>query len=74
MASAMPLAYDREILDLFTAIRHHTELDHAGRLLALNNQRHLRPASTRWQALFRDMPGAIENTVELSSRLQFELS
>ena len=26
-------AYDREILDLFTAIRHHVELDHAGRLL-----------------------------------------
>ena len=24
-------AYDREILDLFTAIRHHTDLDQAGR-------------------------------------------
>ena len=28
-------AYDREILDLFTAIRHHTDLDHAGRLTCL---------------------------------------
>jgi error-prone DNA polymerase len=41
-------AYDREILDLFTAIRHHVELDQAGRLLALNNQRHLR-GRERWR-------------------------
>ena len=66
-------AYDREIQDLFTAIRHHVELDQAGRLLALNSQRHLRPAR-EMAALFRDIPGAIENTVDLSSRLQFELS
>ena len=59
-------AYDREILDLFTAIRHHTDLDHAGRLLALNNQRHLRPAR-EMAALFRDVPGAVANTLELSS-------
>src|ERR1039458_8559687 len=32
--------YEREVLDLFTAVRQHTDLDHAGRLLALNNQRH----------------------------------
>ncbi|WP_263408834.1 DNA polymerase III subunit alpha [Terriglobus tenax] len=65
--------YDREIADLFTAVRNHTRLDDAGRLLALNNQRHLRPAS-QMAALFRDVPGAIENTLELSSRLQFQLS
>lgn len=65
-------ANDREVLDLFTAIRHHTELDQAGRLLALNSQRHLR--SARGMAnLFRDVPHAIENTAELSSRLQFQL-
>lgn len=66
-------AQDREILDLFTAIRHHTELDHAGRLLAVNSQRHLRTAR-EMAALFRDVPEAIESTAELSSRLQFELS
>jgi error-prone DNA polymerase len=66
-------AYDREVLDLFTAVRHHTDLDHAGRLLALNSQRHLR-TSREMATLFRDIPHAIENTVELSSRLQFELS
>jgi error-prone DNA polymerase len=65
-------AYDREILDLFTAIRHHTDLDHAGRLLALNSQRHLRTAR-EMSALFRDIPHAVDNTVELSSRLNFEL-
>ncbi|MGB6691059.1 MAG: error-prone DNA polymerase [Terracidiphilus sp.] len=65
-------AYDREIQDLFTAIGHHVELDRAGRLLALNNQRHLRTAR-EMAALFRDVPGALENTVELSSRLRFEL-
>jgi error-prone DNA polymerase len=66
-------AYDREILDLFTAIRHHTELDQAGRLLALNSQRHVRPAQ-EMVALFRDVPHATDNTVELSSRLAFELN
>jgi error-prone DNA polymerase len=66
-------AYDREVQDLFTAIRHHVELDQAGRLLALNSQRHLRQAR-EMAALFRDIPGAIENTLDLSARLQFELS
>jgi error-prone DNA polymerase len=65
-------AYDREVLDLFTAVRHHTTLDHAGRLLALNSQRHLRP-TREMTALFQDVYGATENTVELASRLKFEL-
>lgn len=66
-------AYDREILDLFTCVRNHTELDQAGRLLSVNNQRHVRsaPEMTR---LFRDIPEATEHTIELSSRLKFELS
>jgi error-prone DNA polymerase len=66
-------AYDREVLDLFTAIRNHTELDSAGRLLAVNSERHLR-AAREMVALFRDIPGATENTIALSSRLGFELS
>lgn len=66
-------AYDREVLDLFTAVRHHTELDRAGRLLSINSQRHLRPAR-EMATLFRDVPGAIGNTLDLSSRLKFELS
>jgi error-prone DNA polymerase len=66
-------AYDREIQDLFTAIRNHVELDQAGRLLAINSRRHLRSAR-QMAALFRDIPGAVENTISLSSRLSFELS
>jgi error-prone DNA polymerase len=66
-------AYDCEVLDLFTSIRHHTDLDHGGRLLALNNQRHLRSAQ-EMTSLFRDVKGAVENTTDLSSRLQFELN
>jgi len=65
-------AYDREVLDVLTAVRHHTDLDHAGRLLARNNRRHLRSAR-EIAALFRDVPGAVEETLELSSRLQFQL-
>jgi error-prone DNA polymerase len=60
-------AHECEVLDLFTAIRHGTDLDHAGRLLTLNNQRHLRSAN-EMAALFRDVKGAVDNTLELSSR------
>jgi error-prone DNA polymerase len=66
-------AYEREVLDLFTAIRHHTDLDHSGRLLAINRQRYLRCASEMVK-LFGDVHGAVENSIELSSRLQFELN
>ncbi len=66
-------AYDREILDVFTAIRHHTDLEHAGRLLTLNNHRHLRSAG-EMAARFKDVPHAIAATVALSERLEFELN
>ena len=65
-------AYDREILDVFTTIRHHTDLEHAGRLLSVNGQRHLRDAH-EMSVRFRDLPQAIANTVALSERLKFEL-
>jgi error-prone DNA polymerase len=65
--------YDREVLDLLTAVRHHTTLDCAGRLLAFNGQRYLRSAC-EMEALFRDVPHAVRNSAELSSRLCFGLS
>jgi error-prone DNA polymerase len=65
-------AYEHEVLDIFTAIRHHTDLDHAGRLLTLNKERHLRSAK-EMNALFRDLPQAIANTQTLSQRLAFAL-
>jgi error-prone DNA polymerase len=64
---------DREILDVLTSIRHHTPLDQAGRLLALNAARTLRPAR-EMAALFHDMPEAIANTCIVSDRLEFTLN
>ncbi len=64
---------DRELLDVFTAIRHHTTLDHAGRLLTRNTARHLRTAR-EMAVLFRDIPDAIANTRIVSERLEFTLA
>jgi error-prone DNA polymerase len=66
-------ACEREVMDVFTCIRHKKTLDTAGRLLALNTERHLRSAKEIRQ-LFYDYPEAIANTRELSSRLQFEMN
>ncbi|HVO80791.1 MAG TPA: error-prone DNA polymerase [Terriglobales bacterium] len=63
----------RELCDVFTAIRHHRTLATAGRLLARNSERHLKSAQEMEQ-LFADLPEAIANTAELSSRLEFTLS
>ncbi|SEG52147.1 error-prone DNA polymerase, DnaE-like [Bryocella elongata] len=64
---------EREVLDVFTSIRHHVSLDEAGRLLQANSQRHIRTARTM-RGLFHDLPEAIENTVYVSQRLEFELN
>ena len=64
---------DRELLDVLTSIRHHTPLDQAGRLLALNASRTLRPAR-QMATLFRDIPEAIANTGIVSGRLEFTLN
>ncbi len=61
---------ERELCDVFTAIRHHRTLATAGRLLARNSERHLK-SPQEMQSLFADLPEAIANTVELSSRLTF---
>ena len=68
---AIPKA--RELCDAFTAIRHHKTLATAGRMLALNSERHLKRPEEMEQ-LFADLPGAISNTVELSKRLEFTLN
>jgi error-prone DNA polymerase len=63
---------EREILDVFTCIRHHRQLENAGRLLSVNSERFLRTPAEMEQ-LFADLPVAIANTVELSNRLKFSL-
>jgi error-prone DNA polymerase len=63
----------RQLADAFTAIRHHRTLSTAGRLLSRNSERHLK-SPQEMQQLFSDVPEAISNTVELSSRLEFTLN
>ena len=63
---------ERAVLDVFTCARNHTHLDAAGRLLALNDERHLKPAE-RMARLFADTPEAVANTVRLAERLGFTL-
>ncbi len=63
---------DRELCDVFTALRHHRTLATAGRLLARNSERYLKSSQTMAE-LFADLPEAIANTAELSARLEFTL-
>lgn len=63
---------ERPALDVFTCARHHTHLDAAGRLLAPNNERHLK-TSGAMSRLFADLPQAISNTQRLAERLDFSL-
>jgi len=66
-------AAEREIFDLLTSIRNGVTIESAGRLLANNSERHLKPAA-KMARLFADLPEAIANTCELSSRLEFVLT
>ncbi|MBV9885269.1 MAG: DNA polymerase III subunit alpha, partial [Acidobacteria bacterium] len=63
----------RELLDVFTCIRHHRNLANAGRLLTRNAERHLKN-SEEMARLFADLPEGIANTASLSSRLEFSLN
>ena len=62
----------REVADVFTCLRNHVKLENAGRLLARNSEAYLKSAQMMSQ-LFADVPVAIANTLELSSRLEFTL-
>src|ERR1700752_4718450 len=66
-------AAEREILDVFPCIRNHCKLETAGRLLERNDECHLRSTEEMVQ-LFSDLPEAIQNTSELSARLQYTLA
>ncbi|HSL53645.1 MAG TPA: error-prone DNA polymerase [Pyrinomonadaceae bacterium] len=62
----------REVADVFTCIRNHVRLETAGRLLAQNSERYLKSPAVM-EKLFADLPEAVANTSELSSRLEFTL-
>src|SRR5271157_4645488 len=63
----------RDLSDALTAIRHHRTLATAGHLLSRNSERFLKSAP-EMQQLFADLPEAIANTLDLSSRLEFTLN
>src|ERR1700723_875153 len=63
----------RELLDVFTCIRHHRVLATAGRLLSRNSERHFK-THEEMVSLFSDLPGAVAETEALSGRLQFSLN
>lgn len=69
---AYALSEQRRVQDVFTCLRNHTVLDLAGRLLAVNGERHVKsPAAMA--ALFADRPEAIRNTRRLAETLEFSL-
>jgi error-prone DNA polymerase len=67
---AMP--QERQILDVFTCIRNHRTLETAGRLLARNAESRVK-SPAEMSRLFSDLPEALAQTLELSSRLEFTL-
>jgi error-prone DNA polymerase len=66
-------AGDKALQDVLTAIRCHTTLDAAGRLLECHRERHLKGAAEMGM-LFADLPEAIAATGELAGRLDFTLA
>ena len=63
----------RELLDVFTCLRHKTTLARAGRLLEHNAERYLK-STAEMTRLFSDIPEASANTSEIAGRLKFTLS
>src|SRR4029078_5027433 len=61
---------ERPLFDVLTCIHHHTDLATAGRRLAPNAERFLKPPA-EMAALFGDDEGAVERTAELADRLQY---
>jgi error-prone DNA polymerase len=66
-------AGQRELLDVLTCIRNKVTIAGAGRLLARNAELRLK-SPAEMARLFADIPDAIANTCELSSRLDFTLA
>ena len=64
---------ERPLFDVLTCIHHHTDLARAGRKLAPNAERYLKPPADM-AALFADRPDAIRRTRELADRLQFTMA
>jgi error-prone DNA polymerase len=64
---------DRPLFDVLTCVHHYTTLDAAGRLLARNAERYLKPPEQMAQ-LFADRPEAVKGTVALAERLEYTMA
>jgi len=64
---------ERELLDVFTCVRQKVTLATAGRRLERNSERHVKTPA-EMARLFADLPEALANTLEISSRLEFTLA
>src|SRR5258706_9767480 len=64
---------DKPLHDVLTAIRHHTQLDAGGRLLASHRERHFKSAA-EMSRLFSDLPEALANSAKLAAELDFTLA
>ena len=64
---------DRPLFDVLTCVRHHTTVDAAGRRLARNAERYLKPPEVMAQ-LFSDRPDALRGTAALAERLEYTMS
>jgi error-prone DNA polymerase len=63
----------RPLYDVFTCLRHKTTLEQAGRRLAMNAERYLKPPEIMAR-LFGDLPDALKGTAALAERLEFTLA
>ncbi|MDP1603005.1 MAG: PHP domain-containing protein, partial [Legionella sp.] len=64
---------ERPLFDVLTSIREHVPLHRAGRRLAANAERYLKPPA-QMARLFADRPAAIDATRDLADRLQFTMT
>ena len=64
---------ERPLFDVLTSIREHVPLHRAGRRLAANAERYLKPPA-QMARLFADRPDAIHATRDLADRLQFRMT
>ena len=64
---------DRPLFDVLTCIHHKTSLAQAGRKLARNAERYLKPPA-EMARLFRDWPAALASTEALAERLEYTMA
>ncbi len=63
---------DKSLHDVLTCARHYTSIDHAGARLSAHRERHLKGAA-EMEVLFRDLPRALDASVDLAEELEFTL-